>query len=48
MTHVAAPVLPGDAVEISLAPRAGGRIGFTCMSGDRTVLSGELACAPAP
>lgn len=43
-----APVLPGDAVEISLAPRAGGRIGFTCASGGRTVLSGELAGPAAP
>ncbi|WP_052213910.1 3-hydroxyacyl-ACP dehydratase FabZ family protein [Belnapia sp. F-4-1] len=43
-----APVLPGDAVEISLVPRVGGRVGFTCVSGGRTVLSGELACAPAP
>jgi 3-hydroxymyristoyl/3-hydroxydecanoyl-(acyl carrier protein) dehydratase len=43
-----APVLPGDAVEINLAPRAGGRIGFTCASGGRTVLSGELAGPAAP
>ncbi len=43
-----APVLPGDAVEINLAPRAGGRIGFTCASGGRTVLSGELASPAAP
>jgi 3-hydroxymyristoyl/3-hydroxydecanoyl-(acyl carrier protein) dehydratase len=43
-----APVLPGDAVAIGLVPRAGGRIGFTCTSGGRTVLSGELAEAPAP
>ncbi|MBL6457043.1 beta-hydroxyacyl-ACP dehydratase [Belnapia sp. T6] len=43
-----APVLPGDAVEIALSPRAGGRIGFTCTCRDVTVLSGELACSPAP
>ncbi|MBL6077892.1 beta-hydroxyacyl-ACP dehydratase [Belnapia sp. T18] len=43
-----APVLPGDVVEIALTPRSGGRIGFACASGGRTVLSGELACEPAP
>ena len=43
-----APVLPGDAVEIALTPRAGGRVGFICTCGGKTVLSGELACEPAP
>ncbi len=42
-----APVLPGEEVEIALAPRDGGRIGFTCRVSGRTVLLGEVACPTA-
>ena len=42
-----APVVPGAAVEITLADRAEGRTGFTCRCGDTVVLLGELAW-PAP
>ena len=42
-----APVAPGAAVEITLAPRAGDRVGFTCRCGETVVLFGELAW-PAP
>jgi 3-hydroxymyristoyl/3-hydroxydecanoyl-(acyl carrier protein) dehydratase len=42
----AAPVLPGQAVRIALAPRDALRIGFTCYVADRLVASGEMAFAP--
>jgi 3-hydroxymyristoyl/3-hydroxydecanoyl-(acyl carrier protein) dehydratase len=42
-----APVLPGEEVEITLAPRDGGRVGFTCRVAGRSVLVGEVACPTA-
>ena len=41
-----APVAPGAAVEITLATRAGDRLGFTCRCGETVVLFGELAWPP--
>ncbi len=40
-----APVMPGQEVELALAPRGGERIGFTCHAGGAVVLTGEVACA---
>jgi 3-hydroxymyristoyl/3-hydroxydecanoyl-(acyl carrier protein) dehydratase len=42
----AAPLLPGEAVRVELAPRGEGRVGFSCFVGDRLVASGEMAFAP--
>jgi 3-hydroxyacyl-[acyl-carrier-protein] dehydratase len=41
-----APVAPGQAVEIALAPRGPGRLVFHCRCDGALVLHGELACPP--
>ncbi|WP_421989565.1 hypothetical protein [Roseococcus sp.] len=38
----AAPVAPGDEVEIRFEPRASGRTAFICRRGETTVLLGEF------
>jgi 3-hydroxymyristoyl/3-hydroxydecanoyl-(acyl carrier protein) dehydratase len=43
-----APVLPGTEVEVALATKAAGRVGFTCRAAGAVVLTGEIACAPPP
>lgn len=43
-----APVLPGMEVEVALAAKAAGRVGFTCRAGGAVVLTGEIACEPPP
>ena len=42
-----APVAPGAAVAVTLAPRGDDRFGFTCRCGDTIVLFGEFGW-PAP
>jgi 3-hydroxymyristoyl/3-hydroxydecanoyl-(acyl carrier protein) dehydratase len=37
-----APVLPGEEVEVTLAPRGEDRLSFTCRRAGHTVLLGEL------
>ena len=39
-----APVLPGEAVEIEVAPPAAPRRAFTCRRDGAVVLTGEIAC----
>jgi 3-hydroxyacyl-[acyl-carrier-protein] dehydratase len=45
----AAPVGPGDEVEIRFSRKGEDRLGFACLCRGVTVLSGEVAaCAPPP
>ncbi|NOG69912.1 hypothetical protein [Roseicella sp. DB1501] len=41
-----APVAPGQAVEIELAPRGADRLAFQCRCDGALVLHGEFACPP--
>ena len=43
----AAPVGPGEEVEVAIQERAAGRFGFTCRCRGAVVLSGEFEGAPA-
>lgn len=44
----AAPVGPGEEVEVSFQERAAGRLAFSCRCRGDVVLSGELECAAPP
>jgi 3-hydroxymyristoyl/3-hydroxydecanoyl-(acyl carrier protein) dehydratase len=42
------PVLPGTGVDVTLAAKGPGRVGFTCRAAGAIVLTGEVACEPPP
>ena len=44
----AAPVGPGEEVEVTFQERAGGRLGFACRCRGTVVLTGEFEDAAAP
>jgi 3-hydroxymyristoyl/3-hydroxydecanoyl-(acyl carrier protein) dehydratase len=43
-----APVLPGEEVEVTLAPRGEDRLAFTCRRAGHTVLLGEMGWPTPP